>query len=342
MNVLQDLAPLKRKRKPVVAAAGFFDGVHLGHRKIIDIAVACARDLGGEAWVMTFDTHPLRVLNPGAAPPLLTSTRHKLRLLAKLNIDGCLVLPFNRELAALEPERFVSHLLGSAPSLAAFVVGRNWNFGRQGRGTPALLTRLCRGSGIEVRVIRPKVWRGETISSTRIRSSVLCGALDESGIMLGRPFSVLGTVTRGAGIGNTLGFPTANLDPHNEVTPPFGVYAARAVIITDHARRSHVESQPYKAIVNFGIRPTFAGADQRQPVFEVHIMDIERALYGREIEVHFVARIREERRFPTPGDLAAQIVKDVAAARSVLAQGDTRGAANVGLYKSRKGPANQS
>lgn len=319
MRVLHDLASIKKARKPVVVAAGFFDGVHLGHRKVIERAMARAQEIGGRAWALTFDRHPLRVLNPRAAPPLLTASRHKLRLLQHTGLHGCLLLPFTRKLADTEPEVFVQWLLACSPPLTEIVVGRNWHFGRKGRGDPALLKQLSHGNGPKVTVTRAKIWKGEAISSTRIRAAVLRGSIDEAATMLGRLFSVLGTVTTGERIGQALGYPTVNLDPHNEVLPPAGVYAARVLVVEDAARARRSAEHLYNGVVNFGARPTFCGVKPRKPVLEVHILDFDGQLYDRDVEVFFVGRLRDEKRFPSKATLRAQIGRDIEQARRLLA-----------------------
>jgi riboflavin kinase/FMN adenylyltransferase len=319
MKLIRDLDHLKRTRAPIVAAAGFFDGVHLGHQKILGQALQRAGEIGGQAWVLTFEPHPLRVLNPDAAPPLLTSTKHKLLLLERLGLQGCLLLPFNRKLADTEPEAFAGQLLACCPPLVEIVVGRNWRFGRKGRGNPALLARMSGAAGLKVRVTPARVWKGETISSTRIRAAVLSGDLEEAAAMLGRPFSLLGTVRHGEGIGRELGYPTANLDPHNETLPPHGVYAAVATILDDqpHGRKS-TAAPACVSVVNFGVRPTFEHIAPHKPVIEVHLLDLERNLYGVDVDLRFVARLRSERKFSSPDALRAQIRKDIEAARKAV------------------------
>ena len=346
------LACLCGQRRPVLLAAGFFDGVHRGHQAIIRKMVSAARRQRGVAWVMTFDTHPLKILHPEAAPRLLTSTPHKLRLLAALGVHGCVVIHFTRTLARQEPEDFVALLERAAPTLRQIVIGRNWTFGRHGRGTPAMRKALAPVHGFKVTVIPPVRWHGTVISSTRIRAAVLAGRLAEAAGMLGRPFSLLGTVISGRGLGRKLGIPTANLDPHNEVAPPDGVYIVRA--------RWH--SADYPGIVNLGVRPTVtrlrpgkqaawgARSDERvltsdlcrpssvvcpplsclpldarrsmlhalhpSSVLELHLFGLRRNLYGKAVEVTFLKKLRRERVFPSLEALQRQIRKDIERAKS--------------------------
>jgi riboflavin kinase/FMN adenylyltransferase len=311
MRTVNDPALLRREKRPVVLAAGFFDGLHKGHQKVIANTVRRARECGGKAWVLTFDVHPMEVLKPASAPDLLTSTPHKLRLLAGFRLDGCLIMPFTRELAELGPELFVERLCDHVPSLAEILVGRNWRFGSGGRGNTRQLSRLAGRRNIRVTGVVPAMRRGTMISSTRIRAEVARGNLVEAGIMLGRSFSVLGTVSRGRTVGRKLGFPTANLDSHNELLPPQGVYAVHA----------ELEGRRFKGVLNLGTRPTFRkdGRKKSVPVLEVHLFDVNRDLYGRDVEVFIEQKLRDERRFRSREALKRQIARDVEDGRMALA-----------------------
>lgn len=295
MKIIHDLKHIRRMRKPIIAAAGFFDGVHLGHRKVIGKAITAAEKINGQSWVITFQKHPMRVLNPEVAPPLLTATEHKLHILERLNIDGCLILPFNKKIAQTAPEIFVQQLLENSPPLSGLVVGQNWHFGHKGKGNPKMISRLVKNSTIDLSVVRPRIWKGETISSTRIRTAVQRGNIEDVATMLGRPFSILGTVQHGSGIGHSIGFPTANLDAHHEVLPPFGVYATRMLISNPTTKTNKKQKNKlYNGILNFGIRPTFSENNPKEPILELHIMNFEQNLYGMDIEIFFVEKIRNE------------------------------------------------
>ncbi len=310
MKVVHGLHAPLAERKPVLLAAGFFDGVHRGHQAVLRAAIRHSRRVGGSAWVMTFDTHPQKVLDPSSAPPLLTCLDHKIRLFAAAGLDGCLVLPFNRRLAAMEPLDFLEQLRRTLPDLQAFFIGPDWRFGRHGAGTADTLRRWALPLGISVYVIPPLRWRRAAISSTRIREAVQRGRLADARRMLGRPYSLMGVVARGRGLGRTLGFPTLNVAPCNEAHPPFGVYAATA---TEGTRR-------WNGVVNFGVRPTFA--PNGPPVMEMHLLDARANLYGRSVEVFFLRRLRPEKRFASPQDLARQIRADTVRARALLARID--------------------
>lgn len=307
MRTITRLEDLSGVRHPIVLAAGAFDGVHLGHREVIRSAQEHARGGNGtQVWVMTFDPHPLKVLRPDMAPALLTSTPHKLQLLRALQVDGCAVLPFTSHFAAIEPEDFLAGLRSAVPTLRSMVVGANWTFGHRARGDAALLKRFGPRLGFEVFIVDGVSWNGEPVSSTRIRRAVAAGQLAAAEAMLGRPFSIYGTVIHGTKLGRQLGFPTANVDPHNEVRPPAGIYAVRV----------EVEGAVYPGAAFLGARP-----DPRKgppDLVEVHLIDRRLDLYDREIEVFFVQRLRDEWPFDDVEKLKAQIARDIEDARAVL------------------------
>lgn len=307
MRTITRLEDLRTATRPIIIAAGAFDGVHLGHRAVIARAQRHAREAGGDAWVMTFDPHPLKVLSPGTAPAMLTSTPHKLRNLRELGIDGCAVLPFTREFSGMPPEAFLHHLRDSVPTLAAVVVGADWTFGRRATGDTNMLGAYGREHGFAVDIVAGVTDSGgEVISSTRIRRAVAEGQLDEASALLGRPFSIYGTVIHGTKMGRKLGYPTANVDPHNEVRPPAGIYAC-------HVR---VEDRTFGGAAFLTAHP-----DPRKgppDLVEVHLLDMSEDLYEREIEVFFQRRLRDEWRFDTVDALIRQISIDVAAARDAL------------------------
>jgi riboflavin kinase / FMN adenylyltransferase len=310
MRVYTEPSRLGSIRRPIVMAAGFFDGLHRGHQRVLSKTLKRARDLGGQAWVLTFDIHPLKLLRPEVAPRMLTSTGHKLMLFESLGVDGCLLLPFTRRLADMEPAAFVDWLCGAAPALRELHVGRNWRFGKREAGNVALLRRLGLRRNFSVSAATPVRLGGKTVSSTRIRDAILGGRLGEATRMLGRPFSVLGTVVPGRQVGRQLGFPTANLQPHNEVLPPCGVYAVRA-------RLGH---RMLDGVASYGTRPTFESPSGAPPVLELHLLDFRGNVYGKQIEIFFVARLRAERRFASTQKLCEQMTRDVACAREVLAR----------------------
>lgn len=311
MKVVHQFEELATVERPLVLAIGFFDGVHRGHQAVVARAVEEARRLNGEAWVLTFSPHPLKVIRPDSAPPMLTSTPHKLYLLKPLGIDGCILLPFTPELRDVSAEDFLERLRGSIPGLKHVVVGSNWSFGHERAGCPGLLEKTAAGYHVSVSTIPAVTHQGTPISSTRIRKAVTNGDLAKAAELLGRPFSIWGDVVEGRKIGRELGFPTANIDPHNEVHPPSGIYAVCAAL----------GDTIYKGAAYVGSRPTFE-SDASTFVVEVYLFDIELDLYGRELEVLFIERIRGDRTFPSPGELSVQIAEDIRKARAILADGN--------------------
>lgn len=322
MKALTLPSQFRKIRGPVFLGAGFFDGVHLGHRMVLEGTVRRARETGGQAWALTFDRHPLAVLAPSKSPRLLTTLDDRLRLFEELGMDGALILTFTRRMAVLEPETFVRRLCGAPrrdPGAAAppaqlneIRCGDNWRFGRRAAGTPALLAGLGPRYGFRVEIVPYAYHGGVRISSTRIRTAVCEGRLADAEAMLGRPFFISGRVVRGRGAGRPLlGSATANIrPPESGVLPPPGVYAVLAA----------VKKERFPAVADLGVRPTFGPAAAGGLLLETHLLDFEGDLYGREVTVSFLSRLRGERRFETPAALAAQIAADIARARSLFSR----------------------
>jgi riboflavin kinase / FMN adenylyltransferase len=308
MRITQQLEDLRLERGSIVLAVGSFDGVHKGHQRVIRRAAEKARAVGGEAWAMTLDPHPMKVLKPETAPPLITSTPHKLRLMEPLGIDGCVVMSFTPELAGEEPRAFIARLKNGVPALGELVVGENWTFGHGGRGNTSLLKKLAPSHHLAVTIVEPVLWNGKVISSTRIREAVARGDLKDAEEMMGRPFSILGTVVPGRRVGGQMGFPTANLDPHNEVRPPSGVYGVRV----------DVGGRVYDG-AGFVAETGEAKTTPSGFVVEVYVIGFDGDLYGRDIEVFFIERVREVRHFRGREALRQQIARDVEQVRQMLA-----------------------
>ena len=287
-----------------------FDGVHIGHRLVLDSAVREARRCGGQAWALTFDQHPLSVLAPEHRPPLLTPLEVRIERLAETGIAGCLVLPFTRKLAALSPAEFITLLCGSARRVVNFRCGANWRFGARAAGDIAELSRLGKAHGFRVTVVRAAEFHGRTVSSTRIREAIQHGNLTNATAMLGRPYSIRETVVRGRGVGRELGMATANVHPSAEVLPPIGIYAVR----------TWVGDRPVEGVACFGFRPTFADARPKTPILETHFLDFEGDLYGATLDIAFIARLRDERKYPSPEALMKQVRRDISAARRIFAR----------------------
>ncbi len=295
---------------PLVLVIGAFDGIHIGHQKLINEAIDRARAIQGEAWLLTFDPHPSRVLRPDEAPLLLTSSTHKKRILETQGLDGVIFHPFTPELATCAPTYFIEELLAAMPKLHTIVVGTNWHFGHRAKGNVQLLEKLAVPRGIAVNVPTPVTWDNTLVSSTRIRQAVEAGHLEEAARMLGRPYSLLGTVTTGRQYGRQLGFPTANIRLEDEARPPTGVYAVQSLF----------NGEGHNGAAYLGIRPTDRGLHTHH-LLEVHLFDVDMNLYDKEIEVIFTQCLRGDERFETAEALKAQIARDIQSARALFASG---------------------
>ncbi len=286
-----------------VVTIGNFDGVHLGHRALLERARALASERGTRAVVLTFDPAPRDVLRPGNGVPRIQSLDRKLHHLGRL-ADGVVVHPFDATIAAMEPADFATRALRDGLGAAAVVVGHDFRFGRQRKGDAALLREVL---GIEVEALGPVSDEVGPISSSRIREALGRGDVATAARLLGRPHELLGEVVEGDRRGRLLGFPTANLWPEGGLVPPNGVYAVRVELEEDRPA--------VPGVANLGTRPTFDGVGAR---LEVHLLDFSGDLYGRRLVVQLVDRLRDERRFASIDELKAQIERDAATARERL------------------------
>ena len=300
---------------PSVVTIGNFDGVHRGHRVLLDRAIARAHEAGVRSVAVTFDPHPVRLLRPEAAPPQLQHLEQRVAALVATGIDLVLVLPFTRELAALTPGAFVAEVLAGALAAVRVVVGSNFRFGARAAGDVDTLAELGPRHGFELEAVPLAAVEGRRISSSAIREHLAAGEVAAVTDALGRPHELTGEVVHGDGRGRTIGVPTANLAIASDlVVPPAGVYAG-------HARIGAPSPVPggaswWPAVTNVGVRPTFDGT---QRSVEVHLLDCEVDLYGRELTVTFAHWLRAERRFDGVPQLIAQIGADVERARELLA-----------------------
>ncbi len=303
---------------PSVVTVGVFDGVHRGHRTIIDRAVRAASEQEVRAVAVTFDPHPMAVVRPDEAPPLLQPVEERVALLAATGVDLVVVLPFTRELSQLAPAVFVERVLAGSLATRHVVVGANFRFGHRAAGDVATLRELGAEHDFDAEAVALHQLDDVPISSTEIREHLQGGDVAWAAEALGRAWEYTGEVVRGDGRGRTIGVPTANVvAPDDVVRPGGGVYAARAI----HPRGT------WDAVVNVGTRPTFAGTTT---TVEAHLLDApERAedldLYGTRLRLAFLARLRDERRFDGPEELVAQIHQDIEAARTHLRATTTPG-----------------
>jgi riboflavin kinase/FMN adenylyltransferase len=287
---------------------GTFDGVHRGHQDVATRLVQLARARNLVSVVITFDPHPLEIVNPAAAPPLLTTREEKLDALSRTGVDVAVVLPFTPELAALSADAFVDDILRAQCKLNALLIGHDHGFGRNRMGDASVLQELGKSRGFTVDLVEPvQAGEGHPVSSTAIRRAVAGGDLARAAVGLGRPYSVAGTVVHGEKRGRLLGFPTLNVGPipDRKLLPPDGVYAVRAIL----------PDGTHGGMVNLGGRPTW---DETERKLEAHLFDAAGDWYGQPVRIDFLARLREVRRFDNADALRAQLAMDEALARDVL------------------------
>ena len=321
MQVIQDLlhedVGISQR---LVLTVGVFDGVHLGHQRVIEELVNWARALadGHEEQVVapgvvTFDPAPAQVLYPETIPGLLTRTDYKLKLLDDLGIRLVFVLAFDDTLAGMSPRQFVRRVLVEKLRVEGVVIGHDWRFGSGGEGDHDEIAALGKRYGFGVRQIDPFTVDGTPVSSTLVRSRILAGDLEGASRLLGRRYGLFGPVTKGSGLGRELGFRTANIDPEDRVLPPDGIYAALV----------RFDADELPAALYIGTSPTVKERPER--TVEVHILDYQGELYGTNLEVVILKRLRDERKFPNRERLKDQIAEDIQQTRRIM--DDIHGAA---------------
>lgn len=312
MQIIQDLDALQTPPPRAIVTLGNFDGVHLGHREIFRRVVRHAVAQEGSAVVLTFVPHPLKLIAPEKAPPLINTYAEKERLISASCIDLLLALPFNKRQAAMTAEEFVRLVLVERLRVQHLVVGYDYAFGRHRQGDTAFLKNSGQRYGFTVEVVPPAHQQGGVCSSTRIRNLVAAGEVAEVVGLLGRHFNLEGEVVSGRGQGRQLGFPTANLRTDKELWPAAGVYAVKARL--DGGKL-------YNGVVNIGRCPTLAGEELS---LEVHLLDFSGEIYGHQLRVYFMQRLRPEQCFDGPQALTAAIEADCRQAREYLRQHQVR------------------
>ncbi len=301
-------------RRPLHLAIGMFDGVHLGHRAVVEAALHSARRVRGLAVALTFDPHPSRVLRPEQAVPLLQPVEARVAALLREGLDAVILHRFVPAYAAIEAEDFLPHLREHLPQLVALYVGENWRYGRGRRGNIHSLIEAGRANGVTV-VSAPRInHNGDPISSTRIRENLATGRMEEVNQMLGYSYGGEGTTIAGKQLGRTIGFPTLNVDWVVECRPRFGVYVVRVRSEGGEPTRW----QP--AVANFGLRPTVENTEV--PRLEVHVLEPTSLTSGDRVRVEWLHFLREERRFGSLDELRTRIAADAAAARAYFAAAD--------------------
>lgn len=309
VNVIERAAELQAGGRKVCLAIGVFDGVHLGHQQVIRRAMADAQQEDGLAVVVTFDRHPNSVVAPDRVPPAIQSLPQKLRTLEALGVDATWLIRFDTAFSQQTGEEFVRGMCRDFGRVFSVCVGSDFSFGRKRSGNVALLESLGRELGFAVHGLSAVALDGEVVSSTRIREAIRTGNLYGASQMLGRCYALAGRVVKGDQLGRQLGFPTANVDVAGMVLPPGGVYAVRTL----------AQGKWRRAVLNIGRRPTVASPEPALRV-EAHLLGFSGDLYGEELELTFVERLRDEVKFPSVEALRAQIAADVKRAEEIFAR----------------------
>ena len=321
MRVYRDAWGRDDLPRELIVTVGNFDGIHVGQRRILELAAARARETGLRSAVVTFEPHPLSVLRPEEAPPLLTTPEQKQALLEQIGLDVLVVVRFTPTLARLPARRFVRDLLVDGLAAREVYVGSRFAFGRDRGGDLSLLREMGDSFGFAAFGCAEVTREGAPVSSTRVRAAVAAGEVEEAGRLLGRPYSLSGIVVRGDGRGRGLGWPTANLAIDNELLSADGVYVTRL----------HIPAlgEVLPSVTNIGRRPTVYAEHPR--LVECHVLDFDRDIYGERVELELLRRLRPERKFPSVEALRQQIGHDVEAAREYFAA--------TGCYQERSEPA---
>ena len=307
MRVIDDIRTCQEDFGHLVLTIGSFDGIHRGHQAIIERVTASARELGGPAALMTLHPHPRQLFNPAAAPNLLTSMTKKQELVEALGIDLFFTLPFIPEVAALSPQEFLEQIIIGRCHAKKLIVGHDFAFGKGAQGDYEYLRQSAPQYGLDVERVHAVYLQGERVSSTLVRERIIQGELDKVEDLLGRKYSMMGEVVRGRGIGGSkLGFPTANIKPHNNAVPAHGVYVAEVLI----------DGKCYPSAVNIGIAPTIL---QEDVTIEAFILDFEKNIVGHAIEVIFHKRMRPEKKYDSLEELIRAIEVDVVHTRAYFA-----------------------
>lgn len=304
MKLLRDLTALTDDFRAGAVAIGNFDGVHLGHARIIGRLVERARQVGGPAVVFTFDPHPVRILRPHAAPPPLTWTDRKAFLLAELGIDAMIAYPTDEELLALSAREFFEQIIRARLNARALVEGPNFYFGHNREGDVELLRAFATDAGLTLDVVEPVEFEGEIVSSSRVRKLIAAGEIDNARRMLTHPYRIRGMVSHGAARGAKIGFPTANVAAVDTLLPGVGVYAGIG----------YVGAESWPAAINIGPNPTFG---EEALKVEAHLIGMHEQIYGQALEIDFLSRLRGTRPFADVEGLKRQLADDVAAAREI-------------------------
>lgn len=313
---IKRLEDIKEPLSRTVLTIGNFDGVHVGHQKIIKKLVEEAKRIKGTAVVMTFDPHPQRFFHPEKEFHLLTLCDEKAKIIERFGVQILLCVKFDQSFASLEPEDFIKDILVEKLGVKKIVIGKDYRFGRGKKGDIDLLKKEGKKYGFGVDVVPPVKIKGEVVSSSKIRSFIEKGDVKKAMEFLGRPYSIEGTVVRGTGRGSRiLGFPTANILSDAELIPQDGVYAVKVRIEGNSEGKKGNRERLFDGVMNIGTNPTFGNQDL---TLEVHIIDFNENILNKFIKVYFIERLRKEKKFPSPEALKKAIEKDIEKAKTLL------------------------
>ncbi len=312
MEIIKDIDSLEKSYPNTVLTIGNYDGVHLGHQKILSMVGKKAEEIGGTSMVMTFDPHPVKVIAPEKNVKLLTTPEEKARLIAKTGIDVLLFITFTKEFSQIAPDEFISKILMEKLNIKEVIVGANYSFGKSKKGNIDLLRKRGKEFGFHATAVQDVMLHGNIVSSSSIRSLLLKGAVQDVITYLGRAYSILGTVIKGKGRGKSiLNIPTANITSPVEIAPKEGVYAVRV----------GYKGSIYDGVANIGKNPTFGNTDVS---YEVHLFGFSGDLIGESLRIYFIDRIRNERTFPDVATLGKQIREDMDVAGKILIAKNTK------------------
>ncbi len=327
MQIIKGLKDKFDFPNPVVTI-GNFDGIHIGHHKILSKVIQVSKQIGGTPVAISFEPHPVRVLAPERGLRMLTAPDDKVAILSKAGLSALIIIPFDKEFSLTEPDTFIKDILIEKFGIKWLIVGHSFSFGKRKKGNTNLLRQRARKYGFGFSVVRYAKVKGNIVSSSRVRSLIQRGRVSEASEMLGRAYHVKGNVIKGTGRGTAiLNIPTANIYTVNEILPKEGVYAVRVSISgLGHSYDALSEGQNpaqiitckniYDGAANIGKNPTFG--DIENVSLEVHILDFDKNLLGREVAVHFIERIRDEKRFSGVIDLRRHIIEDIGKAKKIL------------------------
>jgi riboflavin kinase/FMN adenylyltransferase len=320
MKIVRSLQDVTEPPPYPVLTVGSYDGIHCGHQTILRSVVGQARRCSGTAALLTFQPHPQKIISPADSPRLLQTFEQKSARLEALGVDLLVVVPFTWDLAQLSPRQFVTDIIHQRLGIREIHVGANFRFGHRREGDVAVLREMGSEFGIGVVEVAEQLVRGHRVSSPRIRGFLSRGHVEFARRMLGRPFSLVGRVVHGDGLGARIGIPTANLDVHNELIPQTGVYVTM----------TSIDGRLLPGVTNVGFRPTVKQRPSDSPVVETHLLDLDADIYGKDVELFFHWRVRPERKFSGIEELVRRIRQDIAVSRRYFARaGRVSGASSL-------------